>query len=104
MYSLDAFFDLARVTSHHSSGASEHDSLGENAEIDFETLWQWPNSTSTGLTPGIGLGMGMGANGGILGGGEMDGGGMDVQGIAESNAPLFGTTTTTTTPANFTGA
>jgi hypothetical protein len=45
---MDTFFDLARVSSNSVDG---NDSLGEN-EIDFETLWQWPNSNSTGLTPG----------------------------------------------------
>lgn len=46
--SLDTFFDLARVT---SSSVDGHDSLGGD-EIDFEMLWQWPNSNGTGLTPG----------------------------------------------------
>jgi hypothetical protein len=46
--SMDTFFDLARVSSNSVDGS---DSIGEN-EIDFETLWQWPASHSTGLTPG----------------------------------------------------
>jgi hypothetical protein len=46
--SLDTFFDLARVP---SSSVDGNDSLGGD-EIDFEMLWQWPNSNSTGLTPG----------------------------------------------------
>lgn len=45
--SMDTFFDLARVP---SNSIESSDSLGEN-EIDFETLWQWPNSNSAGLTP-----------------------------------------------------
>ena len=45
---MDTFFDLARVSSNSVDG---NDSIGEN-EIDFETLWQWPASNSTGLTPG----------------------------------------------------
>ena len=48
--SMDTFFDLARVSSNSVDG---NDSLGEN-EIDFETLWQWPNSHGAGLTPGGG--------------------------------------------------
>ena len=45
--SLDTFFGLARVSSNSADG---NDSLGGD-EIDFEQLWQWPNSNSTGLTP-----------------------------------------------------
>jgi hypothetical protein len=46
--SLDAFLDLSRVA---SNSADANDSFGGD-EIDFESLWQWPNSSGTGLTPG----------------------------------------------------
>jgi hypothetical protein len=92
--SLDTFFDLARVPSYpHSTGSGhDSDSLGD-AEIDFESLWQWPNSNGlTGLTPGLGPGIGLTpkipmsqtsvpANVAT---------GIDVQGISDSSVPLFG--------------
>ena len=50
--SLDAFLDLARVSSNPSGSNDGTDSHSAgDAEIDFEMLWQWPNSNS-GLTPG----------------------------------------------------
>ncbi|KAF8863741.1 hypothetical protein BDZ45DRAFT_583241 [Acephala macrosclerotiorum] len=91
--SLDAFLDLSRVNSHPNSHDG-NDSLGD-AEIDFEALWQWPNSNGTGLTPGVGTGVGSGSGGGMMGGnGNLGGmvgvGGVDVQGISDSSVPLFG--------------
>lgn len=50
--SLDTFLDLARVS---SNSGEPNDSFGGD-EIDFESLWQWPNSNGTGLTPGPGSG------------------------------------------------
>jgi len=96
-HSLDAFFDLARVSSHPNSAGSVHDSdsLGD-AEIDFETLWQWPNSNGlTGLTPGLGPGIGLTPAVGM--GSQYPvpvsaGSGIDVQGISDSSVPLFGMT------------
>jgi hypothetical protein len=79
--SLDNFFDLARVSSNHTSDSN--DSVGADAEIDFESLWQWP---STGLIPGnIELTPGGGIS--IIDGGQAGmGGAMNVQGAA----PVFG--------------
>lgn len=79
--SLDNFFDLARVSSNHTSDSN--DSVGADAEIDFESLWQWP---STGLIPGnIELIPGGGIS--IIDGGQAGMGGvMNVQGAA----PVFG--------------
>ena len=77
--SLDNFFDLARVSSNHTSDSN--DSVGADAEIDFESLWQWP---STGLIPGE-LTPGGGIS--IIDGGQAGMGGvMNVQGAA----PVFG--------------
>ena len=45
--SLDTFLDLARVPS--NSGEANDSMFGD--EIDFETLWQLPNSNGTVLTP-----------------------------------------------------
>jgi hypothetical protein len=95
--SLDAFFDLARVSSNHNSGASndgnDSHSAGD-AEIDFEMLWQWPSSNASGLTPGAGSGIGFtpGGNIGIIAGTNQNGlgGQVDIQGISESSVPLFG--------------
>jgi hypothetical protein len=91
-HSLDAFFDLARVPGYSHSAGSVHDSdsLGD-AEIDFESLWQWPNSNGlTGLTPGLGPGMGLSSTvpmgqSSVPAGGN----GLDVQGISDSSVPLF---------------
>lgn len=96
-HSLDAIFDLARVSSHPNSTGSVHDSdsLGD-AEIDFETLWQWPNSNGlTGLTPGLGPGIGLTPAVGM--GSQYPvpvsaGSRIDVQGISDSSVPLFGMT------------
>ena len=89
---LDAFFDLARVPGYSHSTGSVHDSdsLGD-AEIDFESLWQWPNSNGlTGLTPGLGPGMGLTSTV-SLGQSSLPtvGNGIDVQGITDSSVPLF---------------
>jgi hypothetical protein len=89
---LDAFFDLARVPGYSHSTGSVHDSdsIGD-AEIDFESLWQWPNSNGlTGLTPGLGPGMGLSSTAG-LGQSSLPtvGNGLDVQGISDSSVPLF---------------
>jgi hypothetical protein len=90
---LDAFFDLARVPNYpHSTGSGhDSDSLGE-AEIDFESLWQWPSSNGlTGLTPGLGPGMGLtssvsfGQSSGQAGMGNA----IDIQGVSDSSVPLF---------------
>ncbi len=95
--SLDAFFDLARVSSYPNSTGSgqDNESLGD-AEIDFESLWQWPNSNGmTGLTPGLGSGMGLTSASGMAAQGPAQAGevnGIDVQGISDSSVPLFGTT------------
>jgi hypothetical protein len=91
--SLDAFFDLARTSSHPHSTGSVHDSdsLGD-AEIDFESLWQWPSSNGlTGLTPGLGPGLGLTST---LGPGQSSvlaavPNGIDIQGISDSSVPLF---------------
>ena len=91
--SLDTFFDLARVPNYPHSAGSVHDSdsLGD-AEIDFESLWQWPNSNGlTGLTPGLGPGMGLTSTSGL---GQSSvpavaANGIDVQGISDSSVPLF---------------
>jgi hypothetical protein len=91
--SLDAFFDLARASSHPHSTGSVHDSdsLGD-AEIDFESLWQWPSSNGlTGLTPGLGPGLGLTST---LGPGQSSvlaavPNGIDIQGISDSSVPLF---------------
>ncbi|KAH8791387.1 fungal-specific transcription factor domain-containing protein [Hyaloscypha finlandica] len=91
--SLDAFFDLARASSHPHSTGSVHDSdsLGD-AEIDFESLWQWPSSNGlTGLTPGLGPGLGLTST---LGPGQNSvlaavPNGIDIQGISDSSVPLF---------------
>lgn len=94
--SPDTFFDLSRLTnhSHHHSGAStdgneSHNSAGD-AEIDFEMLWQWPNSNGT---PGIAFTPG--GSVGILGGGPAHNTGInvshvDIQGISDSSVPLYG--------------
>lgn len=65
--------------------------MGENAEIDFEMLWQWPNSHATGLTAGAGVAMGMNGEG-MLGGMNGTGGGGLGGGLAvhDGNVPLFG--------------
>jgi hypothetical protein len=92
-HSLDAFFDLGRVSNYPHSTGSIHDSesLGD-AEIDFESLWQWPNSNGlTGLTPGLGPGIGLTSMSG-LGQSSVQatmGNGIDVQGISDSSVPLF---------------
>ena len=91
--SLDTFFDLGRVSNYPHSAGSIHDSdsLGD-AEIDFESLWQWPSSNGlTGLTPGLGPGMGLTSMAG-LGQSSVQaamGNGIDVQGISDSSVPLF---------------
>lgn len=108
--SMDAFFDLARVSSNPNSGggndSNDSHSAGD-AEIDFEMLWQWPNTHSSGITPGASSGIGFTAGGsvGIAGGQQpemgigMSGaigmvmendGQIDVQGISDSAVPLFG--------------
>lgn len=91
IYSLDNFFDLDRPLHTVSSSGSEcNDSLGENAEIDFEMLWQWPNSHATGLTPGASVSMGMNGEG-ILGGMNGGVGGLSGGvGVHDGNVPLFG--------------
>lgn len=91
-HSLDAFFDLARVPGYSHSTGSVHDSDSLcDAEIDFESLWQWPNSNGlTGLTPGLGPGIGlsstvpMGQSSAPAGGN-----GLDVQSISDSSVPFF---------------
>jgi hypothetical protein len=91
--SLDAFFDLARVSNYpHSTGSiHDSDSLGD-AEIDFESLWQWPNSNGlTGLTPGLGPGMGLTSPAGMGQGSGPVAHGIDIQGISDSSVPLFAT-------------
>jgi hypothetical protein len=93
--SLDTFYDLARVPSHPKSGTSNdgNDSGGGDAEIDFESLWQWPNSNGTGLTPG-GIAITPGGSIGIVGGMQPAFSTMnDVQGISDSSVPLFGLST-----------
>jgi len=74
--SLDAFFDLARITTQaNSSGSDEgQDSLGD-AEVDFEALWQWPSGNG-GMTPG----------GGIFGSVS----GVNMEATTENSVPLFG--------------
>ncbi|KAG4436349.1 hypothetical protein IFR05_008170 [Cadophora sp. M221] len=88
--SIDAFFDLARVSSHPNSGASNdgNESLN-NDEIDFEALWHFPQTNSGVATPGIISGM---TPGGILGGTQLNM--HEVQGISDSHVPLFGLTST----------
>jgi hypothetical protein len=74
--SLDTFFDLARVSSHSAASNDGNESHGD-AEIDFESLWQWPTTTlGPAVTPGGSTG----------GGGSL----VDVQGVSDSNVPLFG--------------
>ena len=93
--SFDTFYDLARVPSNPNSGTSNdgNDSGGGDAEIDFESLWQWPNSNGTGLTPG-GLAITPGGSIGIIGTMQPAFTGMvDVQEISDSSVPLFGLTT-----------
>lgn len=72
----------------HSAGSvHDSDSLGD-AEIDFESLWQWPNSNGlTGLTPGVGPAMGLGLGQSSV---QAPGHSIDVQGISDSSVPLFG--------------
>ena len=109
-HSMDAFFDLARVSSYPNSGGSndgnDPHSAGD-AEIDFEMLWQLPNSYGSGITPGAssGIGFTVGGSVGIAGGQQPDmgigmssaigmvmenDGQIDVQGISDSAVPLFG--------------
>ena len=47
--SWDPFLELAHVPSDKASEAN--DSLIGDAEIEFESLWQWPNHEGTGLMP-----------------------------------------------------
>jgi hypothetical protein len=92
--SLDAFFDLARVSSYPNSTGSGHDSDSlADAEIDFESLWQWSNSNGlTGLTPGLGSGMGL-TPASVMGVQDpVQASGIDVKGISDSSVPLFGMT------------
>jgi hypothetical protein len=84
--SLDTFFDLARVSSSsHSGGSENNDPL--DTEIDFETLWQWPNFNSTGMTPALGVSDPFEATAGIM---EPAIAMESVQG----NVPLFGVAST----------
>ena len=59
--SVDEFFNLASINNYPDNtggGSSTHDSdLFGDAEIDFQSLWQWPTNGSTGLTPGLGPGL-----------------------------------------------
>jgi hypothetical protein len=93
--SFDTFYDLARAPSHPNSSTSNdgNDSGSGDAEIDFESLWQWPNSNGTGLTPGLGI-----TPGGTyriidpmqsVFGNSM----IDVQGVSDSSVPLYGVST-----------
>ena len=86
------------------------DSLSGDAEIDFESLWQWPSSHGTGLTPGadagtgtaigltpggriglVGLGAGLGLGLG-LGHGQGQGmsSSMDVKVVQDGTLPMYG--------------
>jgi hypothetical protein len=92
-YSLDNFLDLDRhqpFPSHSTANSESNDSLGENAEIDFEMLWRWPSANGLGVAPGV-LGAGNGGSGEALGniGGITVG---LVQGVSDSSVPLFGLT------------
>jgi len=82
----------------NSAGSNDgNDSLGGDAEIDFESLWQWPNSNSTGLTPSAGsvIGLTPGGSIGLVGIGPPAGGGMiDVHGVSNSTVPLYGMSST----------
>lgn len=66
--SWDPFLELAHVS---SDKVSEGESLVGEAEIDFESLWQWPNHDGTGLLP-TGVNLTPGGTtlmpGGVLGG------------------------------------
>ena len=76
----------------NSAGSNDgNDSLGGDAEIDFESLWQWPNSNSTGLTPGAGSGIGLTPGGsiGLVGAGQPTSGTIDVRGVNDSTVPLY---------------
>lgn len=89
--SLDTFFDLARVASNSAGSNDGSDSLGGDAEIDFELLWQWPHSNGTGFTPGAGSGIGLTPGGSIsLIGGQGTGGAVNVRGVSDSTVPLYG--------------
>lgn len=87
--SIDAFFDLARLSSHSNSGTSNdgNDSL-TNDEIDFEALWHFPTNSAV-ATPGVISSM---TPGGILGGSQLNM--HDIQGISDSYVPLYGLTNT----------
>lgn len=102
--SPESYYDLARAPSqnnnhqsHHHSGNASTDSeshSANDAEIDFEMLWQWPNSNATALTPGAPPGIGFTPGGSI---GLVSGHGMvvshaDIQGVSDSSIPLYGMT------------
>ncbi|KAH7360451.1 fungal-specific transcription factor domain-containing protein [Rhexocercosporidium sp. MPI-PUGE-AT-0058] len=87
--SIDAFFDLARVSSHPNSSASNdgNESIN-NDEIDFEALWHFPQTNSGVATPGNISGMTPGS----IGGTQLNM--HEVRGISDSHVPLFGLTNT----------
>ena len=65
----DSFSGLLDLSSAALTGGSD-DSSVPDVQIEFDTLWQWPTTTSTVGTPGFEAG---------------------VQGISDSTVPLFGT-------------
>jgi len=99
--SPETHYDRARQNnnhhSHHHSGNASTDSESHStndAEIDFEMLWQWPNSSAAVMTPGIPPGIGFTPGGSI---GLVSNQGMvvshtDIQGVSDSSIPLYGMT------------
>jgi hypothetical protein len=92
IYSPDNFFDLDRSFQYSRSGPSSdcNESI-ENAEIDFETLWQWPVSHGADITPGVNASIGLDSEG-ILGRAmsRSNGNGFGAHGMVDSSVPLFG--------------
>ncbi|KAK0125114.1 hypothetical protein ONS96_008980 [Cadophora gregata f. sp. sojae] len=86
--SMDAFVDLARVTSNPNSGDSNDGNESfANEEIDFEAFYNFPYSNSAVMTPGLISSM---TPGGILGESQLRPD--EIQGFGDSRVPMFGLT------------